>query len=60
MITQEDNQAAPIRALPTLTMADLPALDDSEWEQIEIGHPMSNELVDHLLDKLKPETVEVA
>ena len=42
----------------TLTLADLPALDDSEWESIEIDHPMSNELVDHLLDRLKPEAVD--
>ena len=43
MITQEDKQ--------TLTMADLPALDDSEWEQIEIDHPLSEELVDHVLNR---------
>ena len=40
----------------TLTLADLPALDDSEWESIEIDHPMTNDLVDHLLDKLRPNT----
>lgn len=43
MITQEDNQ--------TITMADLPALDDSEWVEVEITNPLSEELVDHVLNR---------